>query len=378
MKLSIHQFIHAGKFDRQTLTGFIQHHTFPLIEDNYATFVYIGKADAVYLRHFIYGLPSAQPFHRVPDTDFWFHTIELPPKSRVEYKFEIEKHGKRRWIRDPLNPLLAQDPFGANSVCQGKDYEQPDWTQEDSEARAGSLEEFELDNTAFGDRRKVTVYVPARFRPRRRYPLLVVHDGGDYLAYSNLKIVLDNLIHRLEVEPLIVALTHPHDRLNEYPDNLAHSAFLTTQLLPAMEQRYPLLKGSAARGLMGASFGAVAALSTAWRYPGVYGRLLLQSGSFAFTDIGDHHRGPAFDKVVEFVNAFRANPGKPSEQVFVSCGTYESLIYENRSIVPVLQATKMRVRYEEARDGHNWENWRDRLRVGLSWLFPGPLWLVYE
>jgi enterochelin esterase family protein len=38
----------------------------------------------------------------------------------------------------------------------------------------------------------------------------------------------------------------------------------------------------------------------------------------------------------------------------------------------------MEVRYVEARDGHNWENWRDRLRVGLSWLFPGPLLLVYE
>ena len=60
---------------------------------------------------------------------------------------------------------------------------------------------------------------------------------------------------------------------------------------------------------MGASFGAVAALSTAWRYPGFYGRLLLQSGSFAFTDIGDrNHRGPLFDPVVEFVNRFRAEP----------------------------------------------------------------------
>ena len=53
-------------------------------------------------------------------------------------------------------------------------------------------------------------------------------------------------------------------------------------------------------------------------------------------------------------------------------------IYENRSIVPVLQSTGMDVRYTEASDGHNWENWRDRLREGLSWLFPGPLLLVYE
>ncbi len=38
----------------------------------------------------------------------------------------------------------------------------------------------------------------------------------------------------------------------------------------------------------------------------------------------------------------------------------------------------MQVRFREANDGHNWENWRDRLREGLSWLFPGPLWHVYE
>ena len=38
----------------------------------------------------------------------------------------------------------------------------------------------------------------------------------------------------------------------------------------------------------------------------------------------------------------------------------------------------MTVRYVEARDGHNWENWRDRLREGLSWIFPGPQKLFYE
>jgi len=43
-----------------------------------------------------------------------------------------------------------------------------------------------------------------------------------------------------------------------------------------------------------------------------------------------------------------------------------------------VQSTGMDVKYVESRDGHNWENWRDRLREGLSWLFPGPQLLVYE
>jgi enterochelin esterase family protein len=38
----------------------------------------------------------------------------------------------------------------------------------------------------------------------------------------------------------------------------------------------------------------------------------------------------------------------------------------------------MRVRYVEARDGHSWEDWRDRLRDALSWVYPGPHKYVYE
>ena len=50
----------------------------------------------------------------------------------------------------------------------------------------------------------------------------------------------------------------------------------------------------------------------------------------------------------------------------------------NRSMVPVFTDTGMRVRYVESRDGHSWENWRDRLRDGLSYVFPGPRKYVYE
>ena len=79
-----------------------------------------------------------------------------------------------------------------------------------------------------------------------------------------------------------------------------------------------------------------------------------------------------------FVDAYSDSPTAVSERVFVTCGVYESLIYENRSLVPLFDSTGMQVKFVEARDGHNWENWRDRLREGLSWLFPGPLMFIYE
>ena len=351
---------------------------FPIVEGPAITIVWRGDAEAVHLKHWVYGLSTSQSLARVEGTNVWYLTLQLPPGSRVEYKLEVVRGGHGEWMEDPLNPNRARDPFGANSVAHGSGYAVPEWIHRDPDAREGRMDEHFVETKTFG-KRGIGIYLPGRYRKTRRYPLLIVHDGHDYLRFASLGNVLDNLIHRLEMPEMIVALTSSPHRLVEYANDERHAFWLTEEIVPHLEKVLPIDKRPQARCLMGASFGAVAALSTAWRYPGFYGRLLLQSGSFAFTDIGDrNHRGPLFDPVVAFMNQLRANPIPMSERVFVSVGTYESLIYENRSFVPMLQQTGMDVRYVEARDGHNWENWRDRLREGLSWLFPGPFLLMYE
>jgi enterochelin esterase family protein len=376
--LAIKKLISEKPLDRPQIDEFLERGVFPIVEGGEVTFVFHGRADQVNLRHFIFGLPSVQPFVRVDATDLWYLTLEIPARSRVEYKIERVVGADREWMMDPLNPHIARDPYGANSVCHGEGYETPDWVEPDDEARQGRLEQLTIENPAVDGEGVVQVYLPARFRASRRYPLLIVHDGADYVRYAALKTVLDNLIHRLEIAPMIVALTDSHNRLAEYAADPRHARFLGDQLVPALEQRYPLFSTPETRALMGASFGGVASLYAAWSRPRFYGQLLLQSGSFAFSDIGQHGRGPLFDPVAKFVNELRERPGRPADRVFLSCGTYESLIYENRSMFPLLQSTGMDVRFVESRDGHNWENWRDRLREGLSWLFPGPLWMVYE
>lgn len=361
-----------------TLDAAMEGMTFPSVDGSNITFVYRGEAEAVYLRCWVSGLDTAQPFEKLKSGDLWAATIELPKGSRVEYKLEVVRDGKSELILDPLNPVIAEDPFGANSVCQAAGYRIPKWTKQNPESHPGSLHVVGLPSTAFGGERELQVYLPATFRKNRKYPLLIVHDGIDYLRYADFQNVLDNLIHRLEIPPMIVALTQSHDRLVEYHGNDRHAAFIANDLLPFMQQHFPLRDRPESRCLMGASFGGVASLHAAWKHPDLFGNLLLQSGSFAFSDLGRHHRGPVFDPVVEFMNAFRADSVRPASRVFMSCGMYESLIYENRSLVPHLLQKNVDVRFEEARDAHNWQNWRDRLRIGLSWVFPGPAWIVYE
>ena len=351
----------------------------PIVEGTRCTFLFRGEADEAFLVLRIFGLPDHMALRRLHGTDLWYVVLELPEGSRVEYQLEVVRGGQRQRMNDPLNPYVANSPVGSSSVCHAYGYQVPDWTVFDPDARPGSLVDMVVPSRALRRDTPVTVYLPARFRRTASYPLLIVHDGGDYLQYAAAKTVLDNLIHRLDVAEIVAAFVYPGNRLAEYANSAAHARYLTAELLPRLEADLPLIGRASGRCLMGCSFGAVASLATAYRYPEVYGSLLVQSGSFVFTDIGTNHGGgPPFEPVVRFINRYRAAPRRVVDRMFVSCGVYEPLIIPNRSMIPVFESARMTVRFVEARDGHSWENWRDRLRDGLSWLFPGPQKFFYE
>jgi len=129
---------------------------------------------------------------------------------------------------------------------------------------------------------------------------------------------------------------------------------------------------------MGASFGGVAALSAAFRAPGFYGALLLESPSLRFTEAtAPGTFGEMFEPVVRFVNSVRARPSKITDRIFLTFGAFEPLAVPDRAMVEVLERMSDELRVVEAQDGHNWINWRDRLLDGLGWLFPGEAHLIY-
>ncbi|RKT79797.1 enterochelin esterase family protein [Terracoccus luteus] len=378
-RLAINRLREGGPLDGPAIDRFVDRYGSPIIEGERATFLFRGDVDEVWVRHRVVGLPDGLPLKRIGESDLWAVTTVLPEGSRVEYQIEIRKGESYERFNDPLNPRVAQSPMGSSSVCAAVGYRVPEWVHHDPEARPGELVEEQVRSKALRRDQPIQIYLPARFNRAQSYPLLVVHDGTDYLQFAAMKTVLDNLIHRLDLDPLVAVFVPPRDRLKEYPNHAPHARFVARELVPLLTERLPLIDTPEARCLMGSSFGGIAAFSTAVRYPGFFGSLMLQSASLVFTDIGfDHGGGPAFDPVVKFVNAFREKPRQVVDRIHMSCGVYEPLITPNRSMVPVLRHTGTRVRYVESRDGHNWENWRDGLGVGLPWLFPGPQKYVYE
>ena len=235
------------------------------------TFAFHGPAITVRFVHFGVGLPDELGFSLLDeDRQWWLLTLEIPRGTRLEYKLEVTDSFGTRLTEDPLNWRTASHPFGANSVCEAPGYATPDCAIERHDVPRGAMHDVSLESAALGRRATVSVYLPAGFTaaPKQRYPLVIVHDGPDYLRFAAASTVVDNLVHGGVLPPTIVAFAHPGERLVEYADDARHHVFLTEELLPHLERTLPAGGSPAKRCLVGASFGAVASLSAAAYAPG--------------------------------------------------------------------------------------------------------------
>lgn len=362
----------GGPPSPDAVADFITTHDFPLNEPGWATFAWRGEADRVDLVRWVQSDAERASFDRLPGTDLWLLRFPVKDEGRFEYKLAIGRNGDEEWIVDPLNPARASDPFGENSVCGTFGYSRPDWTLP-SGAPAGHIDSLSLESQVFGETREDRIYLPSGHAAGQAYPLVVIHDGDDFVTYADLAVSLDNLIAAGDIPPLVAALVQTGDRLGEYARGRRHARYIVQELLPALSARYHVSTLPQERLLLGASLGAVASLATAFRYPGVFGGLVLKSGSFILDKQKLEDRPhPVFHEVARLVQALKRAPDLPATRAFVSTGELEGLAGENRDLATFLRERGVDVLFKSAWDGHHWHNWRDQLRDGLRWVLrPG-------
>jgi len=114
--LAIYELYVSGSHP-EAVDRFVEAHRFPIREGPHTTFVFRGEADSVLLGHWLFGTGAAREMERIPGCDVWFLTLDLPPESQVEYRFQRVRGIEAEWVLDPLNPRTVRDPFGTWSVC---------------------------------------------------------------------------------------------------------------------------------------------------------------------------------------------------------------------------------------------------------------------
>jgi predicted alpha/beta superfamily hydrolase len=155
------------------------------------------------------------------------------------------------------------------------------------------------------------VFLPGNyFSPHnrtRRYPVLYLQDGQNVFdkatSFSGKEWEADEAVNHLvsefKIRPMfIVGIDNAGEqRTSEYlsyPDahnpqfqsatppeleGTKYDDFVVKEVMPFLEKRYRIATGAAYTGIGGSSYGAVAALTTALRHPGVFSKLLLESPS---------------------------------------------------------------------------------------------------
>lgn len=363
----------GGLPDAEKISAFLDSEDIPLIEPGFATFLWRGEAEGIDLLRWISSGADRDPLLRLPGTDLWALRISVEDRGRFEYKLAIRHPGGGEdWVLDPANPARAGDPFGENSVCRTFGYVRPDWSKP-AGAPEGRLERLSVESATFGETREEKIYLPADYDTSGPLPLLIIHDGEDYASYADLTVSLDNLIAAGDIPPLVAVLIQAGDRMDEYPRGRRHARYLVQELLPELDARYRLSTAAHDRVLMGASLGAVASLATAFRYPGLFGGLVLKSGSFILgAEALAARDSPVFDRVARLVQVMRRAPELPPTRAFISTGELEGLADENRALASFLRKRGVDVLFQSSWDGHHWHNWRDQLRDGLMWVLDPP------
>lgn len=324
-----------------------------------ALFVFRSPADRVFLAGDMNGWsPSAQPLEKLPGTDLHVRELDVVDGARLDYKLVV---GGSEWTLDPWNPRTMAGGFGPNSELRTPAYVPPAEVEERPGVPAGRFEELTVESRSLGGARRVVVWVPPGLPESARAPALYLLDGLDYRELGKVHRVAANLLASGRIPPLLLVLVPPVDRGVEYERSEAFERFLATELVPAVEARWPARTDAAGRGVMGASLGGFAALSATAR-TGLFGRCGAQSTGNAVPAnldalLGDLARLPA-----------------GAARLHVDVGTFESdlhgsdLLAVSRRLRPVL-ARRQALEYREVPEGHSWGSWRARLAEALTFFW---------
>jgi enterochelin esterase-like enzyme len=325
----------------------------------------------------------------IANTDVWYVTFTMASDHRFSYAFKTatgsDPDGSSVAASDPLNPhrflppvtaerpasvIDLSSPFMNSSILVLPDAPASPWVDPQAGVPTGAVEERTYDSEIYGGPRRIWIYTP----PPGHTPtgVLVCLWGRDYLNEIPVPTILDNLLQKKRIPPLLaVFLDNEGDRFQNIQSTARFTASLSTELLPWLhstlhapsDPRQVIVTGYSAAGLASAYI--------AYKHPELFGNVLSQSGAYwrAFEGEG------ASD--AEWISRQYAATAKRDTVFYLDVGGSEtrespagvSLRDANAHLREVLTNKGYALQYDEVRGGeHEFVHWRSKFADGLLYL----------
>jgi enterochelin esterase family protein len=260
-------------------------------------------------------------------------------------------------VQDPLNPRVSVG-FSYVELSDAP----PLLPDANAPPATGTLEHTRF-SSAIGNEYDATVYLPPGFRADGPvYPLIIVFDGRPYTTYIPSPAILDTLIARGRIRPIVaVFIDTARPRTSLLSCSRGFADELAADVVPRIRASYHA--GTTARdtAVAGSSLGGLAAACTAVAHPDVFGNVLSQSGSFWWTS----------DAQPEWLTRQVRKAPALAVRFVVEVGAMEipAQLDTNRRLRDALIANGTAVIYREFNGNHHYLPWHSGFADGLVALF---------
>jgi enterochelin esterase family protein len=286
---------------------------------------------------------------RIEGTDWSSLEATVYTNARAEYVL-LFGDGTRP---DPHNPRVVQSFTGVKSEIR-----MPLWVaQPEIDDRApvpeGAVVAETITSRALGESRRVWFYTPPGYETSDRwFPVVYVLDGGSYVERLGTPGLLDRLIARKAIPPVIAVFVEPGRRQEEYARNPQWRTFMATELVSLMDKRFRTVPAPDHRAVLGSSLSAYGAVDLAVEHPSVFGLCAALA--------------PPVQTPTIITNQLKGREAMRAVKFFVLAGTYDSMADGGRRLRTALDIGTGAVTYVEVPEGHSTETFRGHLDDALK------------
>lgn len=331
-------------------------HSFPYCEyDTLVHFIYTADATTVAIAGDQTGWNPLLVLTRITGTTFWYYTAHYPADARLDYKFVINGSN---WILDPRNPHTCTGGFGPNSELGMPGYVHPPEIDFYNNIPHGTIKDTTFHSNILENSRPVRIYLPPGYPSGlKAYPVILFHDGPEYISLGSTNNILDYLISEHQIAPVIGIFVPPVDRTAEYAGNKIDNftQFIITELMPVIDAGYKTNRDPARRAMCGASDGGNISLYIGMKHPEQFGKISAQSSD-----------------VITAISQTLANGPKLNLEFHLDIGKYDItvLIPMVNNLIQILTDKNYILSHYQWNEGHSWGNWKGHLRLPLLQFFP--------
>lgn len=275
--------------------------------------------------------------------------------SRIEYVLLYEKEA----VPDPRNPRRVRTFVGERSEVRMPAFVPHPELDDPLPAARGVVTEEAFPSRLLQGTRRIWTYLPAGYDANQNlYPVAYVLDGGNYVGWMEAPAVLDRLIAAKRVPPFIAVFVEPASRQEEYSRSPAWRAFMTTELIPAIDKRFRTFPAPEQRLIFGSSLAAYGAVDLAVAAPDVFGLCAAIA--------------PPPQTLTLITNQVEGERAIHGVRFYVLGAQYDTDVAGARTLRSALVRASADARYDEVPEGHAAETFRGYLGNALAALLPGP------